>query len=301
MTALESVIICTYNRPEEVQRLAGELAQQTAPVDVILVDAGSDLDYEANDFTLRSTFPASRYLHLASEPSLPHQRQFGVLEALKRNPEATHLHFLDDDVSIAKDYIAKMTAIMASLGSLCVVLGPRDASLSRKKSFGWFRFAWLDGRLLKSGLYFAVRDIPTLKQVDWLPGNAWTVSVTVFESFSFFDYGNFFAEDLAACLAWQSLGPLWSTPNVTVHHRESAITRPNERESILLTRLAIWDLAGHYPQRLSRSWILVAEIPLLAKNILLWALFPKKRGSFRDRFLGHSDFLQVVGGRILGK
>ena len=292
MDGKQYVIVCTFNRTTEVERLIRELAGQTCPVFIVLVDAGTPENYGLNELALQESLKVGEYAHIRSEALLPHQRQVGVDFVLSRHPNVGEIHFIDDDVSVYPDHIRRMASILRSLEPEAVVLGPRDCPFNQVRGWRLWVRSKLGGRLYKSGLYFPVRGDIALVEVDWLPGNCWTVRSSVFQSFSFRSYNFFFAEDLAASLAWRQLGTLWSTPDVEIDHRVSSTGRPDHRDVVFQSRRAIWNLAAEYPMQLSRFCMLVVEILLILKNLSLSIFTFRRRADATSKFDGHIDFLK---------
>lgn len=86
-----SVIITTYNRPDYLaQSLASVLKQNVMPMQIIIVDDGSDCDYQ--DIIHATDFTSLVYLKLPNKMGANAARNYGVSAA-----EGDIVAFLDDD------------------------------------------------------------------------------------------------------------------------------------------------------------------------------------------------------------
>ena len=113
-----SLIVCTYRRPREVERvLCAVAAQGRVPDETLIVDGSPDDETERvmrafvreRATTQRSAVPALKYLRVPpAERGLTRQRNYGVARA-----RGAFVSFLDDDTVPAPDYFAETLACFA--------------------------------------------------------------------------------------------------------------------------------------------------------------------------------------------
>jgi len=106
-----AVVICTRNRPADVETLLGSLsAQKSEPFVVLVVDASDpDEAREVRFATERSTDIEVTYVPYQKSPSLARQRNFGVGQ-LPSDVEI--VHFLDDDVTLEPGYLEVLRELL---------------------------------------------------------------------------------------------------------------------------------------------------------------------------------------------
>jgi len=87
-----SVVICTYGRPEQAQKLLTELNEQIyKDFEVLVVCQGDKHDLKEIEGSIRASYPLKFY-HEAN-PNLPHARNIGIRQA-----SGEIIMFLDDDI-----------------------------------------------------------------------------------------------------------------------------------------------------------------------------------------------------------
>jgi len=98
-----SVVICTMDRPESLDRCLASLAAQSAPpAEVIVVHAGADTGLEG-DLRRRYADAPFTLMYLRAQPSLVRQRNLGFSRS-----SGDVVFFLDDDVVLSPDYCEKV-------------------------------------------------------------------------------------------------------------------------------------------------------------------------------------------------
>lgn len=106
-----SIIIPTYNRPVDLKKCVGSLANQDSPPsEVIIVDDG-DLREEVRNH-LRDTLPNSSTLIFSQSQGTP-----GISAARNRGIElasATIIVFLDDDIELEESYLSRLRSVYES-------------------------------------------------------------------------------------------------------------------------------------------------------------------------------------------
>ncbi len=100
-----SLIICTYQRPDDILSLLDSVRYQTKyPYQIIVVDGSWDNETEL--ILKNNYFPALEYFHVNKEGrGLTRQRNFGV-DKVKKNIEV--VFFLDDDIILQTNYFDKI-------------------------------------------------------------------------------------------------------------------------------------------------------------------------------------------------
>ena len=161
-----SVVIPTYNRKDSLQAVLQSLARQTYPCDkyeVIVVDDGSmddtpSIAHEEYPFSLRYVRQSNQGDAIA--------RNLGTQES-----KGELLIFLDDDVTVAPDFIASMTRELERHERL-IVLGTLQPVVADQKSpFGGLNAqAWNDEAKLCEEVDFTecLSGILSIKRDDYL-------------------------------------------------------------------------------------------------------------------------------------
>ena len=97
-----SLIICTYNRTNSLERLINSVHNQSRKFDEIIVVDGSDLDCQHENLKLIGRFPEIFYHHVGfKQRGLTNQRNFGLNQI---NQHCTHVTFLDDDLVLDEEF-----------------------------------------------------------------------------------------------------------------------------------------------------------------------------------------------------
>lgn len=87
-----SVVICTYERPEETKKLLVELqGQRYRDFEVLVICQGDKKDFEEIKDSVKTAYPTKYFYEPV--PNLPHARNVGIKEA-----SGEIIIFLDDDV-----------------------------------------------------------------------------------------------------------------------------------------------------------------------------------------------------------
>lgn len=111
---LVSIIVCTYNRCEQLERTLGSIFQQDyTPYEVIVVDNNSSDSTKS----VAAKFPA-RYI-LESRPGVAYARNTG-LEASR----GEYVGFIDDDETIVPDWINGMLSVFSMAEEVAAATGP---------------------------------------------------------------------------------------------------------------------------------------------------------------------------------
>ena len=193
-----TVIICTKDRPKEIQRLLATIRGQTkAPSDIIVVD-GSDhpVNFILDEF---EALPI-RYVQ-ARPPSLPKQRNVGIRMLQKH---AEWIGFLDDDLVLHPNNFKEIEEFIQNYQSETPLAGVGlDIKNSVPNKRSKFRDLFLldaptGGIFTRSGSHTALNKILQTQQVDWLSGGNSFWQKKILEKFNFDEWysGTGYREDV---------------------------------------------------------------------------------------------------------
>jgi len=166
-----TVIICTKDRPKEIQKLLSTIQGQTKVLNNLIVVDGSDHPIKCilDDF---QTLPI-RYIHVRP-PSLPKQRNVGISMVEKH---ADWIGFLDDDLVLHPRNFSEIEEFIQNYQGETLLAG---VGLSIKNALPIKRSKLLRGLFLldaptggiftRSGCHTALSKVQKTQQVDWLSG-----------------------------------------------------------------------------------------------------------------------------------
>lgn len=233
-----SLVIPTYNRPEELRDcLASILNQTVKPTEVIIVDDG-DLPEVPLELEIREA--GINYVYLKKErPGLTESRNEGI-----RLAQCEVIFFLDDDVILLPDYMEQILRVydeqegfVAGVGGLEDNKPPMRRRDYVKRLFELPFFTWglREGRVLPSGFCTQYGETPyplkEIKIVDFLSGGASSFHRKIFEEFSFTqhyrEYG--LGEDKDFTVMVSRRYPLYLNPKARLIHLEAGAMRPQDR------------------------------------------------------------------------
>ena len=193
-----TVIICTKDRPEEIQKLLSTIQDQTkAPNDLIVVD-GSDHPIKSilDDF---QTLPI-RYIQVRP-PSLPKQRNVGISML---QDHANWIVFLDDDLVLSPRNLMEVEEFiqnyqgetpLAGVGLKIRNVPPNKRSKLRDL---FLLDAPIGGVFTRSGCHTALSNVQKTQQVEWLSGGNSCWQKSILEEFEFDEWfsGTGYNEDV---------------------------------------------------------------------------------------------------------
>ncbi len=228
-----SVVIPTRNRPENLTAVLKQIAEQSLPVDEVIVIDSSDkvipIPINPNwKFTLK---------HKPTDiKSAAYQRNLGIEYVSKR---CEYLCFLDDDVLPGPQYLIDLVGSLKKTGGIGIsgiAMNPIAYNHPRLKPIGIFgalqKFFKLDsdtdGVLLKSGVNIPMRSHSgETEQVEWLIGcSVWKFQKIHSLRFESDFIGQSLCEDVIYSFRASKLGKLFVDPKVHLIHLESEIGRP---------------------------------------------------------------------------
>jgi GT2 family glycosyltransferase len=252
------VVICTRNRPTELETALESVAAQTrAPTTVIIVDASDDEATHALTQRWSSSGPlGSPIRYLNASPGLPAQRNLGVDIST-----ADVVHFIDDDVVLDREYLASIAAVFER-DSECQIVGVGGLVTNQPSHEPriWWRTALLDSRrsgvILKSGANIIVTTAHELMRVQWLSGCSMSYRADVVRRLRFDEGlpGYASMEDVDFGFRAARVGKLVLEPEARLVHNTSPIER--------------WDdstISRAFTYR--RGWF-------VEKNLPRWCLIP---------------------------
>lgn len=294
------VVICTRNRPADLESALESLAAQTRlPSSVLIVDAS---DGDASRALVQSWSEAGRgglrLGYLAAAPGLPAQRNLGADRS-----SADVVHFIDDDVVLEPGYLAALAEVfeqdgggtIAGAGGLITNLPPREPRL-------WWRLALMDskrsGATLCSGVSVIVTAADAPLSVQWLSGCSMSFRTEIVRRLRFDEAlrGYALMEDVDFSFRAGRVGRLVLEPRARLVHT--------------LSRLGRW----HGPSRhragvCRRGWFVEKNLPRWCLIPFWWSVFAgavvqcgvalakRERGGLRLaawRLQGALDFVRGV-------
>lgn len=143
-----AVCIPTLNRPAAIERMLENLAEQElAPGVVLVVDASEDDATEHVCHQMAGRFADGVVRHERWSRGLTLQRRRGI-DVLQKDPRIRYLCMLDDDVTLAPDFLTRMVGFLSSEA------GRRYGGVSGYDLQGWGRpFERLEHTYARLGLF----------------------------------------------------------------------------------------------------------------------------------------------------
>jgi GT2 family glycosyltransferase len=147
--ALLTVVVCTHQRPADLERCLGGLARLETPVEVVVVDSASDPPCRSVVDQFSDSLPTLTY-HYEPTPGLSRARNAGLERA-----QTELVAFVDDDAVVTPEWAERIVApfddpAVACVGGACL------------PAFEAERPAWLSDRLLQyAGItrFHAAREV----------------------------------------------------------------------------------------------------------------------------------------------
>lgn len=141
-----TAIICTRNRPHDIERCLTALSQQQRTYNQIIVIDSSDSPLSEQDafreqFT-DATFGETELVYAHTRPGLPYQRNCGINHA-----SGDIVYFFDDDAQAAPDYLLHMENTFAHHPECDGGMGEIiDMPKQSRASYWFYRFFGLHGK-----------------------------------------------------------------------------------------------------------------------------------------------------------
>jgi glycosyltransferase involved in cell wall biosynthesis len=289
---MDVIVICTLNRPYEVEFLLTYLRRQIGWTgEIVVVDASADGEVRE---ALAKAAGAEMATLLPSLPGLPLQRNIALTFIRQAFSADTVVHFIDDDVIPSSSYFsAAANQIRLGLDERPSVVGSRDLLLRtnrRGEMLRTLRLKGKDGRISSFGLSSPPQTNSHLNQ--WSPGHGISLQPSQFEAFEFDSSINFFGEDMEATLRLGVLGDIRLTSDSVLLHvpglRKGAQTIYDRNE--LELRLF---LASRFPKVVRKSLVIIA----IAMESAFLIFIPNV--PWNDRKAMVSSRLSVLGTALL--
>lgn len=225
------VIVCTRNRPDDIERLVGALVQQMSKPRLIVIDSSEDARTRAlvEAFAESDDWGLVSYVH--SDPGLTVQRMRGIAEL---SDDCEIVHFIDDDVVPDPGYFSAIEASferdadVVGIGGLVLDSGTHRARLLNRI---FLLDSLREGAVLRSGVNVRVFAAERPVRVQWLSGCAMSYRRTVFGSVSFDTSlkGYALGEDVEFSFSVGALGALWVLPQARIQHLERGANELDRR------------------------------------------------------------------------
>lgn len=308
-----SLIVCTYQRAEALNRLLASVAIQTTyPDEILIIDGSKDL--ETQQSISSQTIRNLKYFKVEEKDrGLTRQRNFGIE---KLNPKSEITCFLDDDVVLEPDYFEQILQTFHEKPNAVGVGGYIINEVAwefdqNEPRAGWFGF---DGYQRKEGSRFRLRTLFGLqpdaapgfmpdfghgRSISFLPPSGKTCPVeqlmggvaayrkTLFEKLSFSSYfeGYGLYEDADFSLRASKLGSLWINTRAQLSHYHDPSGRPDlykYGKMVIRNGWYVWRVKYPNPNLKARfKWNATALLLTLIRftNVLAAA---DKKGAFNE-------------------
>jgi len=221
-----SIIIPTYNRPDDLKKCIASILRQTVmPDEIIIVDDG---DLKTRPLKEACERAGIRYVYKKKEGKrgLTRSRNLGVTLA-----KGDIIFFLDDDVVLFDNYVEEIvkTYVEYDVPELAGVGGV----IENTRRNWWHLYdvlfmisGWRDGHILRSGFatdYGEGLPFKGVKRVDFLFGGVSSYKAWIFQEFSFSEsyeeYGQGEDKDFSYRVSRKYL--LLVNPKARLYHYES--------------------------------------------------------------------------------
>ena len=273
--AQSEVVVCTRNRPSDMERLLLNLASLSSVPPVLVIDSSDDQrTRQLVETTGQNPALRIRYAHTAAGLTL--QRMEGVRRLA---PETEVVHFVDDDVVLEPEYFSAMEGIfdenlgVLGVGGLITNLPAHRVNLTRQL---FCLDSRAGGRVLRSGVNVLVFAADEPRTVDWLSGCSMSYRRSVFERLSF-DLqmtGYSLGEDVDFSYRVGRVGRLVVTPNARLTHLCSPVERAasgeRAREAIVRRYHFVRQMRGDL-KLTAFWWSVVGELVILVSKGVLRA------------------------------
>lgn len=290
----EVLIICTKDRPEELERLLNhlEVVCKKLPNTLLIVD--SSLGNDSRVAVLGRKIGTSEVHYVLSNSGLPHQRNVGIDFAFSNfNNLGPIIFFLDDDCLPTSNFFVDSRLIMGAHPEVGV-LGGFDRNLHYppigrlESALGIKRDA--PNNISKAGFGSVIKPKEGLQQVLWVPGFAQVIRTSLLKKVRFNGKIRMYGEDVDMHLRLGRETGIFISNLLMVDHQSSKIGRDKLSQSIQRESAFRLRLSKEYPQLVSKRFVICASV-ILSFYCLLSAV--KDRDNF-FRALGHFKFLADV-------
>ncbi|MBN1867487.1 glycosyltransferase family 2 protein [Candidatus Sumerlaeota bacterium] len=305
-----SVIVPTYNRPNDLSAcIASLLAQTLRPTEIIVIDDGRPAGFphrpECEEAGIRCIYRTKEV------PGLTASRNLGI-----RLASGDVVFFLDDDVVLCPDYIDEIVRVyrecdadgrLGGVGGLIANMPPLRFD---NRCLYWLKLFFLtsglrEGRVLRSGFFvdFGTTPFPLRRptRVDFLSGGVSSFKKRVFDEFAFSDeyrgYG--LGEDKEFTWRVSRKYALYVNPAASLDHNEAPSMRYDKRKMgrafVVFHRKFFMAFLNR--GFVSRLWFWYAVTGYLLERILIMLGALGRRGE-TGRVIGVlSAIAEILGGK----
>ena len=262
----DTLIICTRNRPEDLERtLSSIVVQSQQPKTTLIVDSSTS----STTFDVYLKFKdciQNLDIIRSDERGLTIARNIG-LKSISQDCEV--VHFIDDDVELDKSYICEILLAFHEDDSLVGVGG--QVMGSSYNGVKWpAAFLGMDsrklGRVLWTGVNIGSYDCQDQIKMEWLPGCSMSFRVSRIEGLSFDTKRALqpLGEDVDFGLRASSRGTLLHIPSAKLFHHLSPENRDSHLELVKQDVVHRWTLAADGLGRVRRGGVLLSTVLLAA-------------------------------------
>jgi len=294
-----SVVVCTKDRCEDIQKFLYSLVHQTRrPDELLIIDASQtekNIELVAKKIALGHIESVKYY---KTKPNLAYQKNFSLL---KLDKKCDIVSFFDDDVILDQDYISSTLKIFEDIeysdvvGASGKISNAKDIRMKFLKKI-FFLYSLQKGKILPSG--FNVRNLDSLNEkvfIEWMPGGISSYRRDVFKEFRFdeqYSRNGAGREDIDFSYRVSRQNKLLFTPEATLEHKESDISRVSERQ---LGRIQVAERYYFVKKNMHRLVNKMAfywsVLGVMSINLLSGFLTPKSLKDRIQRLRGNIDGL----------
>jgi glycosyltransferase involved in cell wall biosynthesis len=232
-----AVVICTLNRPDDIQRTVQSLCRQTVtPNQLVVVDAG-ELGDVVNALAASAASAGIAFDYFNASPSTTRQRNLGA-----ERVRSDIVFFMDDDIDLDPAYIEIIRGVYQedTSGRIAGAAGVDRSVPAVTKSLQLYRKLFMlreeraDGvpRLKRSNFPILVPHPSRRVLCEVLPSTAVSYRTVVFNQHRFDDEldGYVMAEDIDLSYRVSREFELCVTPEAHFNHHRSKVSRASVRE-----------------------------------------------------------------------
>jgi GT2 family glycosyltransferase len=239
-----SVVICTFQRPDDLCRLLDSVVQQTLlPSEIVIVDQSADDQTQrlSDEFARRRPPGIDRWIYIREhEKGLVRARNRGVSQA-----NGDIVSFVDDDVVLFNDYLEVVCRYFENpniggvTGSLVVRQPPSGWKWQlRKFLLRIFLLNSFDGRMTASGFGYPIseREVTELMELELFGGYSMNFrrELTLQELSDEWFEGYSFREDVDLSYRISRRSRLVQVPDAKFYHNHSSVNRLDVRQLKLM-------------------------------------------------------------------
>lgn len=292
-SGVDALLICSRNRPSQVENRLQELQQFRCLPSVMLIVDSSTNDETRKIVSKKSRFFPIRLLYLHAPPGLPRQRNCGINLLRGEYPDLQFIHFLDDDVVVKHDYFDVVSRIFVEFPNV-IAVGGHDEEIQNTIHNGLIRRTLgigskLTGVILPSGI--AIPPVPTTAaySCEWLVGGMQSVRAHIFDLISFDSKLRMYGEDLDFYLRASTYGEIVCSSQLPIKHLNDPSNRDSQRNIQLFHNGVRWHFAKKYPDRVVRWKVLLAAVALGLGEIVKF--LKTRRIRHFEAAIGNLEFL----------